>query len=155
MTHFDTALLWRSLAGLAVAYAVGFERQLRGSPAGDRTFTMVGVTAAAVTAVAGIRSPQAVAGILTGVGFIGAGVVLRRGQAVLGVTTAATIFAVAGLGIVIGYGHILLGVVLGAIVLFVLEIQHLPFLRFLDAMTFTDRFRNDRIYEPGQSDGPP
>jgi len=145
MSHTDLVLVGRVAVGIAVAFVFGFERQLRGSPAGDRTFALVGAAATAVTAVAGTTSPQAVAGIMTGLGFIGAGVLLRRGGLVTGLTTAAAMFAVAGIGIVIGYGHVLLGVILAAIVLLILEIQHLPFLKFLDAATYADRFQNDRL----------
>jgi putative Mg2+ transporter-C (MgtC) family protein len=146
--HTDLHLLARVAVGFAMSYAFGFERQLRGSPAGDRTFTLVGTVATAVTAVAYASSPQAVAGILTGVGFIGAGMVFVHGVSVRGLTTAATVFAVAGIGIVVGFGHMVLGVVVTAALLFILEIQHLPIARFLDAETFASRFAND-------AEGPP
>jgi putative Mg2+ transporter-C (MgtC) family protein len=126
-----------------VAFAFGFERQLRGSAAGNRTFLLIGGTAAAVTAVAGTTSPQAVAGILTGIGFIGAGLVFVHGATVRGLTSAATVFAVAGIGIVFGYGHLYLGLFVGALYLFMLELQHIPGLRFLDASTYAARFAND------------
>ena len=144
MFHADLHLLARVAIGCVVAYAFGFERQLRGSPAGDRTFTLIGGGATAITAVAGLSSPQAIAGILTGLGFIGAGLVFTSGNKVRGLTTAATVFAVAGIGIVIGYGHIYLGVFVAAVLMFVLEIEHIPGARFLDARTYADRFANDR-----------
>jgi putative Mg2+ transporter-C (MgtC) family protein len=146
--HTDLHLLVRVALGCAVAFAFGFERQLRGSPAGDRTFTLIGGAATAVTAVAGTTSPQAVAGILTGIGFIGAGLVFVSGNKVRGLTSAATVFAVAGIGIVFGYDHLLLGLFLAALLLFVLEIEHIPGVRFLDARNFASRFANDL-------DGPP
>jgi putative Mg2+ transporter-C (MgtC) family protein len=59
--HTDLHLLARVALGCAVGFAFGFERQLRGSPAGNRTFALIGGTAAAITAVAGVpprrRSP--------------------------------------------------------------------------------------------------
>jgi putative Mg2+ transporter-C (MgtC) family protein len=146
--HSDLHLLARIALGCGVAFVFGFERQLRGSPAGNRTFALIGGTAAAVTAVAGTTSPQAVAGILTGIGFIGAGLVFVHGMTVRGLTSAATVFAVAGMGIVIGYGHLYLGLFMAAVFLFLLELQHIPGLRSLDASVFADRFAND--YE-----GPP
>jgi len=142
--HTDVHLLARVALACVVAFAFGFERQLRGSPAGNRTFLLIGGTAAAVTAVAGKSSPQAVAGILTGIGFIGAGLVFVHGATVRGLTSAATVFAVAGIGIVFGYGHFYLGLFVGALFLFMLEIQHIPVLRFLDASTYADRFANDK-----------
>ncbi len=146
MSHADLVLLGRVAVAAAIGYVFGFERQLRGSPAGNRTFALIATTAAAVTSVAGPTSPQTVAGILAGIGFIGAGIVFHQeGGLVRGLTTAATIFVVAGIGIVIGYGHTVLGLVVGAILLLVLEIQHLPFLRFLDASNYADRFDNDQL----------
>ena len=143
MFHTDIHLLARVALACAVAFAFGFERQLRGSAAGNRTFLLIGGTAAAVTAVAGKTSPQAVAGILTGIGFIGAGLVFVHGATVRGLTSAATVFAVAGIGIVFGYGHLYLGLFVGVLYLFMLEIQHIPGLRFLDAGTYAARFAND------------
>jgi putative Mg2+ transporter-C (MgtC) family protein len=141
--HTDVHLLTRVALGIAVAFAFGFERQLRGSPAGNRTFALIGGTAAGVTAVVGGTSPQAVAGILTGIGFIGAGFVFVHGVTVRGLTSASTVFTVAGIGIVFGYGHLFLGLVMAAIFMFILELQHIPGLRVLDASHIADRFNND------------
>ena len=93
--------------------------------------------------MAGTTSPQAIAGILTGIGFIGAGVVFVHGATIRGLTSAATVFAVAGIGIVLGYGHLYLGLFVAAGFLFMLELQHIPGLRFLDASTYAARFAND------------
>src|SRR5438128_5023763 len=107
MAHSDYMLLARIAVGFALGFVLGFERELRGSPAGDRTFALVGAGAAAITAVTYKTSPQAVAGVITGVGFIGAGLLFRgEGGVVKGVTTAATIFAAAAMGVVVGYGHL-------------------------------------------------
>ena len=117
MLHTDIHLLARVALACALAFVIGFERQLRGSPAGNRTFVLIGGTAAAVTSVAGTTSPQAVAGI----------------------------------GIVLGYGHLYLGLFIAIGFLFMLELQHIPGLRFLDASTYADRFANDyevRLGEP-------
>ncbi len=145
MAPTDKALLVRILVGFALAYVCGFERQLRGSVAGDRTFSLVGGAAAAIAAVAAKSSPQAIAGIVTGVGFIGGGVMFHGQMGVIrGVTTAATIFATAGIGIVVGYGHLLLGLISTLLFLLTLELQHIPFLSFLDAGSYAGRFQRDR-----------
>jgi putative Mg2+ transporter-C (MgtC) family protein len=141
--HTDLHLLVRVALGIAVAFGFGFERQLRGSPAGNRTFALIGGTAAGVTAVAGTTSPQAVAGILTGIGFIGAGLVFVHGATVRGLTSASTVFAVAGIGIVFGYGHLFLGLMMAAAYMFLLELQHIPGLRAFDASAIAARFAND------------
>jgi len=140
----DLALLGRVAAGFVLAFAVGFERELRGSPAGDRTFALVGTGTAAITAVALKTSPQAVAGAITGIGFIGAGVVFHgQGELVRGLTTAAAIFAIAAIGVVVGSGRIFLGVASGVIVLFTLELRYIPGLLWADPRRYQDRFRSD------------
>ena len=104
------------LIGTALGFALGFERGLRGSPAGDRTFSLVGASAAAITAVFYQRSPQVVAGVVTGIGFIGGGVVLHgQGALIRGVTTAATVFATAALGTLVGAGYGVAATVLAAL----------------------------------------
>lgn len=141
----DVDLLVRIAIGFVVTYIIGFERQLRGSPAGDRTFALVGASATAIAAVAGKSSPQAVAGIVTGIGFIGGGVVFQGSRGLIrGLTTAATIFSAAGLGIVIGYGHEVIGIAMAAVLLLTLELQYIPFLRWIDAEHYRGRVRTDR-----------
>jgi putative Mg2+ transporter-C (MgtC) family protein len=148
----DVDLIVRIAVGFTLAYLLGFERQLRGAAAGNRTFSMVGAAAAAVTSVTARSSPQAVAGVVTGVGFIGAGVVFhRQGGLIKGVTTAATIFAASAIGVVVGYGHLLVAAVTTAILLLTLELQHIPVLRWLDASANRDRFDEDRR-EPADED---
>jgi putative Mg2+ transporter-C (MgtC) family protein len=151
----DLQLLARVGEGFGLSYVLGFERQLRGSIAGDRTFAVVGTAATAVTAVAAVNAPQAVAGVLTGIGFIGAGVVFRgRSGSIHGVTTAASLFAVAGMGIVTGYGYLLPALAVGAALLLVLELPHLPLLRRIDARTYAERVVNDPDLPAGGKGGP-
>jgi putative Mg2+ transporter-C (MgtC) family protein len=151
VSHADILLLPRIGVGFVLAYILGFERQIRGAPAGDRTFALVGTAATAITAVTHLNSPQAVAGVVTGIGFIGGGVLFHgQGAMVRGITTAATIFAAAGVGVVVGYGHLLLGTAVAAGVLLTLEIQHIPFLRWLDARSYKGRFVPD---EEGSANG--
>jgi putative Mg2+ transporter-C (MgtC) family protein len=148
VSEADLALLARIAVGFALAYILGFERQIRGSPAGARTFAMVGAAAAAITAVAAKSSPQAIAGVVTGIGFIGGGVVFHRdGRIVGGLTTAATIFAVAGMAIVVGYGHLALGAISAAGLLLTLELPHIPVLNHLDARNLAARFENDAAFK--------
>jgi putative Mg2+ transporter-C (MgtC) family protein len=143
----DAALALRILLGFGLAFAVGFEHELRGSYAGDRTFSLVGGAAAAITAVMWPDSPQAVAGVVTGIGFIGAGVVVHsEGGLVKGVTTASAVFAVAGIGVVVGSGHPWLGVLCTAPMLLSLELRNIPLLRLLDGRRYQSHLRDD--YEP-------
>ena len=123
---------------------------MRRSPAGDRTYSLVGMGAAAITAVAVGNSPQAIAGIVTGVGFIGAGLVLRGSTGTIrGVTSAAAVFVVAAIGIVCGYGHLALGTALTVLVLVALELRNIPGLRLLDARRYSGRFQDDEAPPKG------
>ena len=84
------------------------------------------------------------AGIITGIGFIGAGVVVQyRDAFIRGITTASAIFATACIGIVVGTGHLWLGAVSSGFIIVVLEIRNLPALHRLDARRYRDRFRDD------------
>jgi putative Mg2+ transporter-C (MgtC) family protein len=104
-------------AALIVGTIIGLNRELHGKPAGLRTHALVTLGAAVATIVV-LKSPtgfsaaeqnaigRVVQGILTGVGFLGAGVILRDPAGhVTGLTTAATIWMCAVLGIVCGLGY--------------------------------------------------
>lgn len=103
-----TADMIHVLVAAALTYALGFERDLRGSPAGDRVFSLIGVGTGVVGVLAAHGAPTALQGALTGIGFIGAGLVFRQElgklQMVRGLTTAAAIFAAAAIGAAAGEG---------------------------------------------------
>ncbi|RYC31354.1 MgtC/SapB family protein [Lichenibacterium minor] len=117
-------LLLRPLLALAAAALIGRERGANGHAAGLRTTMLVALAASLATALSGVllsthgkvagdfstmdvmRLPL---GILTGVGFLGAGAILKRGKLVQGLTTAATLWAVTVIGIVFGAGEYALG----------------------------------------------
>lgn len=81
---------------------------------------------------------------MTGVGFIGGGLVLRgESGMVKGVTTAATIWTAAGLGVVAGNGDLLLAVLIGIVTLVTLELRYIPGLRALDARRHLSQMRDD------------
>jgi putative Mg2+ transporter-C (MgtC) family protein len=100
---------------VVLAGAIGIDRELRQKPAGMRTHALVALGAAAVMVLTEhLATPfdpeaasRAIQGILTGVGFLGAGVILHRNgdQAVTGLTTAATIWIAAALGTACGLGE--------------------------------------------------
>src|SRR4051794_15688828 len=153
--HAEAVLLWHVVLAFVLSFAIGFEREIRGAPAGDRTYSLVGTGAAAVTAVTLTSSPQAIAGVLTGIGFIGGGLVFRGEMGMLrGITSAASIFAVATIGIVIGAGHTWLGTAVAVLVLLDLEIRQLPVLRRFDARRYVGTVRDDDSM-PGMESGEP
>jgi putative Mg2+ transporter-C (MgtC) family protein len=135
------------LVAAALTYALGFERDLRGAPAGDRLFALIGVGAGIVGVLAVHGAPTALQGALVGIGFIGASLVFRQPQGHLplirNLTTAAAIFAAAAIGAAAGEGQLLLATVGTALALLVLEVRHIPLLRPLDGRSWAPRFRDD------------
>jgi putative Mg2+ transporter-C (MgtC) family protein len=149
VSHEDLVLFGRVGLAFVLCYAVGFERALRGAPAGDRTYSLVGTAAAAVSAVTVGPAPQAIGGVVTGVGFIGAGLVLRGDRGMIrGMTSAAAVFATTGVGIVAGTGHAWLALFVTVLMILVLELRHMPVLNRLDAHRYADRMADDPDDDP-------
>ena len=147
----------RVLLAFALSFVIGFEREVRGSPAGDRTYAMVGTGAAAIVAVTYRISPQAVGGVVTGIGFIGAGLVFREGtRNIRGVTSAATMLAVTGIGVVSGTGHWVMAILVAGLIMIDLELRNIPLLKRLDARRYGHHARNDMAPPlPRMPDEPP
>lgn len=129
----DTALL---LLAWALGGLVGWQREAQGRAAGLRTHVLVCLGSCLITLVSfgGLGDPGRIAAqIVTGIGFLGAGTILHRGMSVRGLTTAATIWVVAGIGIAVGAGGVFAGVatVATALVLLTLTLAK----RLEDAIT--------------------
>jgi putative Mg2+ transporter-C (MgtC) family protein len=135
LTSADLTVLLKALIAGAVGFAIGWERESHGHAAGIRTLALITMAAAIFTGIAQEAFPvpdRVVSTILAGVGFLGAGMILRDGgENVRGLTTAASVWAVTSVGIVIGTGHYLLGVMLALIILLLLWWQYLPGLSLL------------------------
>jgi putative Mg2+ transporter-C (MgtC) family protein len=123
----------RLLLTTVIASMIGMEREYRHKPAGLRTNVMVGLGSTlmtissiqAVTLVPGapVDPTRIAAQIITGIGFIGAGAILRPvgaggNQNVVGLTTAATLWVVSGIGIAVGMGFYLEAVATALLVFF-------------------------------------
>ncbi|MBW6512278.1 MAG: MgtC/SapB family protein [Desulfuromonadaceae bacterium] len=107
-----TPLHWSGLLTTFICGGiVGLERQLCGKPAGIRTSTLICMgtyifVVAGVSIAGEMGDPSRVIGqVVTGIGFLGAGVILTREGAVLGVTSAATIWVLAAIGVLAGEGR--------------------------------------------------
>jgi putative Mg2+ transporter-C (MgtC) family protein len=98
------AIVGRLALAAALGAFIGLERELRGYPAGVRTVALVAMGAALFTDVGALLGEEnrVAAGIVTGIGFLGAGVILREGHTIRGITTAATIWATAAIGMAVG-----------------------------------------------------
>jgi uncharacterized membrane protein YhiD involved in acid resistance len=121
-----SALVRLALAGL-VAGLIGLERELAGKAAGIRTYGLVGLGAAmfTVTAIYGFGSldyaSRIVGGVITGIGFLGAGAILHTRVHVVGLTTAAGLWVAAGVGLAIGSGLYLIGIGAGVLMFVLLQ----------------------------------
>ena len=113
----DLELLGRLLLAAVLGGAIGAERELNDQAAGLRTHMLLTIGACLFTLVsaygfgAGPRDPSRLAAqIVTGIGFLGGGAIVRHGLTVKGLTTAASIWATASVGVAVGAGQYLLGV---------------------------------------------
>lgn len=104
----------RLVAAVLLGAVVGIQRELQGKPAGLRTHSLVTLSAALFVIVpleAGMEIAdvsRVIQGVSTGIGFIGAGVILKLREAhdVVGLTTSATIWAATAIGIAVGLGYV-------------------------------------------------
>jgi putative Mg2+ transporter-C (MgtC) family protein len=140
-------IVLRLAAAMGSGMLLGLNRDLHGKPTGMRTLGLVGLSAAAVTLAAqgvdvgshdmNTTMGHVMQGILTGIGFLGAGVILHDepGIRVHGLTTAATVLVTAALGIVFGVGDWITGVACLALALITLvfagPLEHYLRRRFL------------------------
>jgi putative Mg2+ transporter-C (MgtC) family protein len=140
MSPMSAPLLWtdvllRLALTVGAALLIGYNRGEHGKAAGIRTTLLVCLAASVAMIQVNLLLPTAgrtpdsfvmndlmrlPLGILTGVGFIGGGVILRRGEIVVGVTTAATLWLVTVIGLCLGGGQIALGIAATALGLFAL-----------------------------------
>ena len=117
---------WLELLCAMIAGAiVGFERQLSGKPIGIRTSILICISTYAFATFSRInREPtldlRIVGQIITGIGFLGAGVILTRDGIVIGVTSAACIWILAAIGITIGTNHPFSGIKLSILAVIIL-----------------------------------
>jgi len=137
MRHVSTVTELVVFGRIALAalfgFLIGFEREIRGKTAGERTFALVALGAAAFTAVGVELFPasaeKVMAGVATGIGFLGVGIIWRmEGRQSRGLTTAATGWTVASLGVIVGSGLYLTGALVTLLSLVILEADRLPFI---------------------------
>ena len=127
----EVEMVLRLLLAAALGAAIGYQRARAGKPAGVRDYTLISVgsalfTVASLYGFGAIADPSRIAaGIVAGIGFLGAGAIIRTGEGFVGgLTTAATIWAVAGVGLAAGAGLYLISAVTTVIVLIVLFLPH-------------------------------
>lgn len=130
MNEWDAIV--RTLAALAAGGAIGLERSYHGRAAGLRTYALVSFGSAILVAGGQYELfphpnesgeiTRIIQGIVTGIGFLGAGVIVKEGFSVRGLTTAASIWVASAIGIVLGAGSYRLGVTATVVTLVALAI---------------------------------
>jgi putative Mg2+ transporter-C (MgtC) family protein len=128
-------------AALVMGAVLGLERQFRGHPAGLRTNALVCVGAALFVSLAhllnDVGSPTRMASyIVSGIGFLGGGVILREGFTVRGMNTAATLWCSAAVGSLAGCGF-LLHALMGTLTVLIIHIAFRPVAKWVDAQRKT------------------
>ncbi len=124
--HID--ILTRLLVAAMIAAIIGWERERVHKPAGLRTHMLVCMGATLITLVSidgigGSDPARLAAGIVTGIGFLGAGTIFRDKDHVRGLTTAASVWAVSGIGIAVGAGYYFAAIIAAAIIFLTLQIR--------------------------------
>ncbi|MFA4981160.1 MAG: MgtC/SapB family protein [Candidatus Omnitrophota bacterium] len=142
-------MLFRLVLAAVLSGAIGFEREFHGRAAGFRTHILlcVGSTLVMLTSIhmfdvysskAPIDPARIAAGVITGIGFLGAGAIMHYRSSVRGLTTAASLWVAAGIGLAVGSGLYFGAVVTAALTLIALMI----FSRLEHAMIRKDWYRN-------------
>ena len=128
-SSIDTGEQWAIIGRIALAAVlgavIGLEREYRGYPAGVRTLALVCMGSALFADMSRVYGGQdrIAAQIVSGIGFLGAGLIFREGYSVRGVTTAATIWATAAVGIAVGIEAYIVSVFAALIAVVLLELR--------------------------------
>jgi putative Mg2+ transporter-C (MgtC) family protein len=127
----ELEMILRLLLAAVLGGIIGAQREWSRKPAGVRTLALISIGSALFSIVSemgfvGGDPSRIAAGIVTGIGFLGAGAILHRQGGVEGLTTAAAIWSTAGIGLATGAGLYWIAVAVTAIVIAILFIPHLP-----------------------------
>ncbi|MBU1033145.1 MAG: MgtC/SapB family protein [Patescibacteria group bacterium] len=124
-------IIIRLVVAMVLSGLIGIEREVKHKPAGVRTNALIGLSAALMT-ISGllitnywpnVTDPTRIASVVVqGIGFLGAGAIIQASGSVRGLTTAATIWAVAGVGIAVGFGFYLAAFITALLILILLVV---------------------------------
>ena len=133
ITHVELTIVLRAVIAASLGYVIGWERIVFGSQVRARATALAATTSAMLVALAEMYYPdeviRVVAGVVTGIGFLGAGAILRSSTGeVSGHTTAASLWAMSAIGMAVGSGHELLGILLAFVLYTIIAISEWPVL---------------------------
>lgn len=124
--EFEPEIAFRLLLSFLIGTALGLEREYRSKAAGLRTMIVICLGSTIFTEISlsiGGASPDRIASnIITGIGFLGAGVIFKDGLTISGITTATTIWISAALGMAVGAGEYMIAIISSVVVLIVLTL---------------------------------
>ncbi len=130
-SNTDVGLIVKLFCAVVLGGSIGFERELHGKVAGFRTHSLVALGSALMMLVsihifevyrgiAEVDPSRIAAQVVTGIGFLGAGTILRSGAGIKGLTTAAGLWTASGIGLACGLGYFRAAVIATLVTLFVL-----------------------------------
>jgi len=126
----EYTIIIRLILSVFLAGLVGWQRERAHTPAGLRTHMLVALGATIFTLIAselgilvGIDTTRITAGIVTGIGFLGAGTIIQYQDSIRGLSTAASIWTVAAIGMAVGYGMYMLSIVGAVLILLILLLE--------------------------------
>ena len=125
---FDYESLFKLILAIGLGALIGFERQLKHRPAGLRTHMLVCMGSAVFTLISlsfDIEPARIAAGIVAGIGFLGAGSIIAHKGHVRGITSAATLWVVAAVGLAVGVGQYWIAIVSGIAIFLILQLGKL------------------------------
>ena len=120
-------MLLRLLLAGGLGALIGYQRERSHKPAGLRTHSLICVGAAMFTVAGELAfngDSRLAAGVVTGIGFLGAGAILHRHASVEGLTTAATMWVVAAIGLAVGGGLYIVGPGAALVTFIILSLPH-------------------------------
>ena len=125
----------RLILAVVAGGLIGLEREVVHKPAGVRTHMLVSLGSALFVLVTLEAIPEGIdkiiAGVATGIGFLGAGTIFKSKSEVQGLTTAASVWTVAAVGLSVGLGYYLMTIISVVLVLIVLHLNKLEFFKKL------------------------
>jgi len=125
----ELSVLFRIIFATILGILIGAEREKMGKPAGMRTHSLVCMSSAAIVAISMLAFPvadsgaRAIAAVITGIGFLGAGQIMNSGGRVSGLTTAASIWASAIVGCIAGLGYYFLSAVITLLTFVIFQLK--------------------------------
>lgn len=124
--EFET--IFQLFLAVGLGALIGFERELKRRPAGLRTHMLVSLGATIFTVISlsfDVEPSRIAAGVVTGIGFLGAGSIIAHKGHIRGITSAATLWVVAGIGLAVGVGQYVIAIIGALFVFAILQLRRI------------------------------